>query len=196
MTAIANLLVSSVKDLTESKRSGYGDWAELAGYRRLFYAYYPALCEKANSIVSCRYQAEEIVSDVFIKIWMNREELCIKSSIKAYLYRAVRNQSIDHLRRLSRRKVRQEKMPISTDATNDSPEDQLLFCELDEYVQATIRALPPRGQHIFRLSREEGLKYQEIADLLGISIKTVETHMRRSLIFLRSRLKGNAQVYL
>lgn len=164
------------------------DWNDAEGYKKLFYSFYPVLCEKAASIVSCQQKAEEIVSDVFIKIWLNRDQLTIKSSLPAYLHMAVRNQSIDYLRRWAKRRMINGELPPDSDSGYSSPEEYLIFSETNQEVQDAIEALPPRGRHIFKLSRDEGLKYQEIADKLNISIKTVETHMRRSLIFLRLRL--------
>lgn len=186
MTATTELLASTNSYSAIAMRSDGID------YRQLFRNYYSVLCEKAYRMVGCRQKAEEIVSDVFIKIWKNREELNIKSSIKAYLFMAVRNRSIDYLRHLSRRKIMlAELCPADHESSHyPSPEECLLYRELEQQIQTAISALPPRGQHIFRLSREEGLKYQQIADQLGISIKTVETHMRRSLIFLRARLQS------
>ena len=70
-----------------------------------------------------------------------------------------------------------------------SPEERIFYEETRGIIQEAINALPPQGKYIFRLSREKGLKYKEIAEMLNISIKTVETHMRRSLIFLRHEVK-------
>ncbi|MCB0630847.1 MAG: RNA polymerase sigma-70 factor [Saprospiraceae bacterium] len=164
------------------------DWSDNEMYQKLFYTFYPILCEKATSIVNCQQKAEEIVSDVFIKIWLNRDQLTIKSSLPAYLHMAVRNQSIDYLRRWTKRRTINNELPPDSDSGYSSPEDHLIYQETNREVIDAIESLPPRGRHIFKLSRDEGLKYQEIADQLNISIKTVETHMRRSLIFLRMRL--------
>lgn len=189
MTATAKFSL----DRSKSKsKAGFNfrnaDWNDNEMYQKLFYTFYPILCEKATSIVNCQQKAEEIVSDVFIKIWLNRDQLTIKSSLPAYLHMAVRNQSIDYLRRWTKRRTINNELPPDSDSGYSSPEDYLIYQETNREVIDAIEALPPRGRHIFKLSRDEGLKYQEIADQLNISIKTVETHMRRSLIFLRMRL--------
>jgi len=189
MTATAKLTFNRSSTGKKELESRINDWNDDDVYKKLFYTFYPILCEKATSIVSCQQKAEEIVSDVFIKIWLNRDQLTIKSSLPAYLHMAVRNQSIDYLRRWAKRRTISGELPSDSDSGYSSPEDKLIYSEVSQEVQQAIEALPPRGRHIFKLSRNEGLKYQEIADQLDISIKTVETHMRRSLIFLRMRLR-------
>jgi RNA polymerase sigma-70 factor (family 1) len=159
-------------------------------FETLFHRFYPLLCERVYHMVGCAHRSEEIVSDVFIKIWRNRKHISISSNPKSYLYTAVRNQSIDYLRKQAKRREATHELEKKKDPpTHQSPEEEILYEEFSGHVQAAIDALPPKGQHIFRLSREEGLKYREIAQQLNISIKTVETHMRRSLIALRQALE-------
>lgn len=73
--------------------------------------------------------------------------------------------------------------------TGSTPEEKLIYKEGAQTIAQIINALPPKGKYIFQLSRDKGMKYHEIADFLNISIKTVETHMRRALIFIRAQLK-------
>ena len=155
----------------------------------LFSRYYDVLCIQVKGIISCEHRAEEIVSDVFVKMWKNRDRITISSSLKAYLYTAVKNQAIDYLRKQEkRRKVNGTQNP-NVPSNYISPEERIFYEETRGIIQEAIDALPPQGKYIFRLSREKGLKYKEIAEMLNISIKTVETHMRRSLIFLRHEVK-------
>jgi RNA polymerase sigma-70 factor (ECF subfamily) len=154
----------------------------------LFRQYYKPLCRQACHIVSCTYRSEEIVSDVLLKLWNNRRQLAINTSLNAYLFAAVRNQAIDYLRHQARHRRLVANIDTAMESGDGSPEDAIIFSEVNRMVERAIDALPPRGRHIFRLSRDRGLKYKEIAELLNISIKTVETHMRRSLIFLRDEL--------
>ncbi len=157
-------------------------------FEQLYQRYYPLLCQRVQSMIGCAYKSEEIVSDVFIKIWNNRRDLTISSSLKAYLYTAVRNQTIDYIRKQNRHRAIDGEVRVSLPSDYTSPEEALIFEEVRQAVEAAIDSLPPQGRHIFRLSRDHGLKYREIADKLNISIKTVETHMRRSLIALRRQL--------
>ncbi|MEN0003542.1 MAG: RNA polymerase sigma-70 factor [Bacteroidota bacterium] len=157
-------------------------------FEQLYQRYYTLLCRQVHRLVYDESIAEEIVSNVFIKIWRNRAKLRVDKKVKAYLKTAVRNQAIDHLRKQVKSR------PFNGEITQDyrssyaQPDELMIGQEMRAKVEAAIQSLPTQGQHIFRLSREEGMKYREIASSLNISIKTVETHMRRSLIHLRQKI--------
>jgi len=159
-----------------------------AVFEQLFQRYYHLLCYKVYPLVQCEYSSEEIVSDVFIKIWRNRAQLSINTKLKYYLNTAVRNQAIDYLRKQNRERNFKGEIDRDYESSYVSPHERVVGEELSKKVEAAIESLPPQGKHIFRLSRDKGMKYREIAELLNISIKTVETHMRRSLIHLRNRI--------
>lgn len=161
---------------------------DFKAFETLFKRYEPYLHRYVQQMVDCEYQSEEIVSDVFMKIWRNRKELTITTSVKAYLRMCVRNLSIDHLRRQNRLRHAQAQLPLADDQLEDSPEATFIYTEMSNYLEEAITQLPPKGRYIFQLSRNKGMKYREIASELQISIKTVETHMRRSLIHLRGAL--------
>lgn len=161
---------------------------DFKAFEILFKRYEPYLHRYVQKMVACEYHSEEIVSDVFVKIWKNRKELTITTSVKAYLRMCVRNLSIDHLRRQTRLRNAQSQLPCTDNQTEDSPEATFIHTEMSNFLEQAIKQLPPKGRYIFQLSRNEGKKYREIASELEISIKTVETHMRRSLIHLRGAL--------
>ncbi|MEM6320441.1 MAG: RNA polymerase sigma-70 factor [Bacteroidota bacterium] len=158
---------------------------DYGAFEELFHRYYQALCLQVNSRVGYLQATEEIVSDVFTKIWRNRANISITTKVKYYLYTAVRNQSIDYLRKQT--KQRNYKHEINRDYPSNfaSPEELIIGEELRIKIEAAIEQLPPKAKHIFRKSRDEGKKYREIAEELNISIRTVETHIRRALIALR-----------
>ncbi|MEM6843311.1 MAG: RNA polymerase sigma-70 factor [Bacteroidota bacterium] len=155
-------------------------------FEKLFKATYGNLLRYAISLTSDKEEAENVVSEVFYKLWKNRSELTINTSVKSYLYSAVRNQALDGLRKA--RGTREAMAHFSSVPSNQtpSPEDYLIGQELEERIQRTINQLPEQRRLIFRLNRIEGLKYREIAQRLNISIKTVETQMSRSLKALRN----------
>jgi len=135
-----------------------------------------------------REDAEEIVQDVFVKFWDKCPELAPDSSIKSYLYRSVHNTCLNHIKH---RKVKDaykqhviHHMELSFELSWEQKDPEKLRSE----IMMEINALPPRCSEIFKLSRLEGLKYQEIADHMGISVKTVEVQMGKALRVLREKL--------
>lgn len=155
-------------------------------FEKLFRKYYENLRRFIWGYVKSEAVAEELIQEVFLKIWKNREHLKINRSVSAYLFRSARNMSIDYVRHANvEQSWADEKQAL--DQLNDRPSidkqlnDKLI---LDE-VKKAIQALPERRREIFILSRYEGLSYKEIADLLDISVSTVETQISRSLKKLR-----------
>lgn len=161
-------------------------------FQTLFHKYYATLCQQAYMLTQSSDIAEEIVSDVFLKIWRNRETLQIKISILAYLMKATRNASIDYLRQKTRQRAYNH--DIEGDFTSDyaSPTDMMIGDETLTIIEKAIEALPPQCKLIFRMSRDAEMTYTEIATKLNLSIKTIETHMGRSLKFLRESLRQQA----
>lgn len=161
-------------------------------FRELFTHHYRALCNYAMRVVVTREIAEEVVSDVFVKLWKNREQIEVHTSFQAYIYRAVRNQALDYLKLRVHRQYERESLDSvqwnMTHADHFSPAEEMSFNEFYNYVEGCINDLPRQCQLIFRLSREEGLRYRDIAERLAISIKTVETQMSRALKVLRERV--------
>jgi len=173
---------------------------DIAAFETLYKKYYIFLCLIAEHIVRNPSDAEEIVTDVFVKIWNIREKINITSSIKAYLVKAVHNTSINFL---ERNKISNK----LTDSLNNSdykflawdsdyPLGQLYEKEIMNILEHGISALPDACQQIFILSRNENMKYIEIADKLGISINTVKTQMKIALARLRETLKDYMMILL
>jgi RNA polymerase sigma-70 factor, ECF subfamily len=160
----------------------------------LFKKYYGGLCTYAQRYVGSREISEEVVADVFIKLWKNRDMIDVHTSYDAYLYRSVRNQALDYLKSRMH-SVSEREQPID-DCTaayslpDESPEERLLSSELSEKIDAAVERLPKQCRIIYRLSRDERLKYHEIADRMGLSIKTIETQMGRAFKSLRRELGG------
>ncbi|GAB2764136.1 RNA polymerase sigma-70 factor [Rhabdobacter roseus] len=161
-------------------------------FRELFTRHYRPLCTYAMRVVAIREIAEEVVADVFVKLWKNREQIEVHTSFKAYMYRAVRNQALDYLKLRSHRLRERDSLDTvqwsTTHADHFTPLEECSFNEFYDRVEGCISDLPRQCQVIFRLSREEGLRYREIAERLNISVKTVETQMGRALKVLRERV--------
>ncbi len=135
-----------------------------------------------------RADAEEIVQDVFVKFWEKCSSLSPDSSIKSYLYRSVHNSCLNAIKH---EKVKDGYKQHVIQFLESSYQDDVEFNDPDvirNRIHGEIDKLPPRCSEIFKLSRFEGLKYQEIADHLGISVKTVEVQMGKALKVLRESL--------
>ncbi|MDR2886479.1 MAG: RNA polymerase sigma-70 factor [Bacteroidales bacterium] len=159
-------------------------------FELLFRTHYPALCSFANKYLFCTEESQDVVQDVFIKLWENRCDITPGEPLKAWLYKAVANSSISRLRH---RKVRNRYDEILklvyVENSCITPHDTLLEHELSEHLSQALNRIPPQSRRIFSLSRTEGLKYGEIAEILKISVKTVEGHMSKALAILRTELK-------
>jgi RNA polymerase sigma-70 factor (ECF subfamily) len=155
-------------------------------FKRLFETYCQALIYFAWRYVKSTQIAENIVQDVFLKIWLNRTKLNPALKIRSYLYKAVKNQAMQHLRKA---KFENRKENIQTlDSSTKSPEDRLDEEEIAISVQRAISELPPKSRLIFTMSKYSNLTYSEIAEIQNISVKTVEAHIGRALKLLRKRL--------
>lgn len=145
----------------------------------------------AARYVRSQAAGEEIVQDLFLKLWVGRDQLPEVDSAKAYLYRAARNAALNHLRR-----ERMERQWAESSAREESTfvapaPDGAEEEELAAAVRAAIDALPKRCRLIFTMSRDDHLTYAEIAETLGLSLKTVETQMGRALKALRTALASH-----
>ncbi len=181
-------------NLNNSQTSVEAEWtAEIMksnadAFEKLFNFYCQPLLNFSRRYVLDKQIAENIVQDIFVKIWTNRSALDPGKSIKSYLFTSVKNESLKHLRHLDVEQRGAEK--LITSAFNDnSPDINLNTAELEELVEKAIKELPEKCREIFAMSRFDNLKYSEIALILNISVKTVETQMGRALKKLRDRLK-------
>ncbi len=169
----------------------------LQGFRRLFDNYYKMLCNIATGYLNDKHAAEEVVDDVFYKLWELRISLDIHTSIKAYLIRAVRNKCLNCLEQnkldryffndLLYNETNRENI---SEANYDTPLSDLVTNDLEDAVNKAIESLPNECREIFRLSRFENLKYEEIARQRNISVNTVKTQMKIALQKLRQALAG------
>jgi RNA polymerase sigma-70 factor (ECF subfamily) len=130
-----------------------------------------------------------VVQYLFVKIWEKRKTLTIESSLRHYLFRSVRNLCLNLIQHEKVKKIHAGKLQEALMAESDSG-NYYISPEMISQIEEGIAALPEKRREIFRLSREENLKYREIAEKLGISIKTVEVQMGLALKFLRGKIKA------
>lgn len=182
----------------QSAETDHAEFARLSrgepsGFVALFRRYYDALCTFAESFVASADDAEEVVSDVFVRIWEGRERLGVRVSVKSYLYAATRNGALNHLRRRNAeermigRASLEDELPGMSVPRDDGPSG-VHARDLERAIDEAIGRLPPRRREIFLLHRHHGLTYAEIAATLDVSPKTVENHMGLALKDLRESL--------
>lgn len=167
-----------------------------ASFEKLFRDHFTALCFFARKYLGDMDSSKEIVHSVFIRLWENRAEFAWDKPAKSYLFTAVYNRSMNF--------IRDNKKFISQDAAENllEPEqghafsDNMEVSELENRIQHALQQLPEKCREVFELNRFEGKKYQEIADMLGISVKTVETQMSKALKILKEELKDYLYVFL
>lgn len=172
----------SEPDLLARLRQG-----DSGAFDQLFREHYAALVAHAARLLHERATAEDLVQEVMLELWRRRAALTRDESLRAYLYRATRNRALNHLRhqRVERRLAPYAAAPAAQEPAAPA---QLAEAEIDAAVRAAVASLPARCREVFELSRGEGLRYAEIAQVLGISVKTVEAQMGKALRVLRDRL--------
>jgi len=151
-------------------------------YKQLFQLYHHRLFQFAHSITHSKETAEEIVSDVFLKIWMKRKSLIKIQNKHLYLYICTKNHAINRLIKDKKNKLFSlDECVVEIRSIYFDPEQLMITAEMVRRVQHAIDQLPPKCQMIFKLVKEDGLKYREVAELLSISLKTVENQMTIAL---------------
>lgn len=154
----------------------------------IFRDYYKPLVQYGNTILKDADETEDIVQQVFVSVWEKRTQLDIHTSIRALLYKAVHNACLNRIKHYKVRAAHAEEWKATQSVAADAS-DHLQAAELNDKIQAAIELLPEQCRKIFRMSRFEQLKYQEIADRLGLSVKTVENQMGKALKVVRASLQ-------
>ena len=153
----------------------------------LFEAHYANMCKMANRIVSDTQLAEDIVQEIFLKLYENSSALEKADSLPAYLKRMATNRAIDHYRKQSR--VKKVDLDQQFDLNTQESTDQDLHAqETKSAIKVAIDSLPEQCRIVFLLKRKEGFTNQEVATHLGISVKTVENQMTKALKRLKTSL--------
>ena len=171
-------------ELVARLRAGDAD-----AFDTIFRRWYPAIVRAAQKIVRDEAVAEELAQEIFLGLWRRRESIDLQGTPQSYLFQSVRNRALNHLRHSAVQRRGAEVIPLH------APEPPAADANADvhDLAEAYARAreeLPPRCREVFDLSRERGLRYAEIAELLGISVKAVEANMGRALKHFRLKLKA------
>ena len=192
----AQTLISLEKDSVNTEkelllRVAGGD--EIA-FRSLYDTYHPLLVTYIFRITRSIGETEEIVHDVFLKIWMARESLAEIENVKAYLFVVSRNHAFNAIKRRLREMLQRNKWIQDTNLLHESDEGQ--DDEVNTLIDKAIDQLPPQQKKVFLLSRYEKLTYQEIAAHMGISRETVKTYLKHATISISKYIKENIEIAL
>ena len=164
--------------------------------REVYEVYAERVYQLAFRFLKDTARSEEIVQDVFMKLWLNRESLDEQGNIWLYLYVIAKRLCLNKLREISKSTVLFEQLMRRIERAGNQADEQLLADELNQQAQQLIARLPKQQRMIFKLSREEGLSHNEIAQKLGLSPNTVKNHMVQALKTLKSTLQQSGYTYL
>lgn len=168
-------------------------------FESLFRSEYKGLCFFAQMYVKDSEAAREIVQDAFLGLWEKRETIDTSRNIRSYLTTGIRNKCLNYLRdnkKFHTNLLEIENLPANDEQPDSINSDHLTEQELHTSIQTAISELPEKCREVFLLSRNENLKYREISEKLGISVKTVEAQMSKALQYLRTRLAGYLKVMI
>lgn len=176
--------IISEMDLLEHLRE-----SDSAAFTHLFHVYYKDLVLFAGHLIKDVAVCEDIVQSIFIKLWYDRSELSITTSLKAYLLKSTRNACLDHIRHSAVKQEYGQFISFHSSMSDDSTEQYMLYSELQAQYQRALGRLTQMQRECFVLSRMEGLKYVEISERLGIAVRTVELRVSEALRLLKIYLK-------
>lgn len=165
-------------------------------FGELFQLFYDEACRYIIRIIRDQDTAEEIVQATFVNLWEKRELIKPDVSFKSYLFRSSYNNALNYLKHQKVVATYVSRKQDNIDVAKKSYVSHQPDFELQKRIDDALEALPPQCQRVFRLSREDGMKYHEIADELGISKKTVEVHMGKALRILREHLGDYLTIFM
>jgi RNA polymerase sigma-70 factor (family 1) len=180
-------------NIKENKRLFFKRIAEgdKEAFEAFFAFYYQKLIQFSCIFVNSEQEAEDVVAEVLTNLLAQRERVFKLDHFEAYLYSSVKNKSLTHIRKQNRMDHFSPDMNQSMQAssTTSSPHEQLIEQELSALIQEVISKLPPKRQMVFQLIREENFSYRQVAELMNISERTVEVHLKLAVATLRGQIK-------
>jgi RNA polymerase sigma-70 factor (ECF subfamily) len=162
---------------------------DISAFSTIFSSYYRDLVFFASRYTRDHENAEEIVQDTFVKIWENHKFIEIDVSLKSYLLKAVQNKCIDMIRHNKIKNAHNRHVLENSLQNNYETDNYVLFSELQEQLGIALNNLPEELSYAFTMSRNKGLKYDEIAKSLNVSVRTIEVRIGKALHILRYQLK-------
>lgn len=160
--------------------------------KELFELYADRLYAIIYNYTKSGFIAEELTQEVFIRIWNYRRKLNVVDNASAYLHRMVFNSINTYLKKAANESRLIERAQLWSTATDQSTQETIAANEMQTIISAAVDRLPPQKKTIYRMSKDEGLGHQEIADRLGLSPNTVKNHLAEAVRLMREYLKGHA----
>ena len=158
----------------------------IKNFEVLFKEHYTELCNFALKYTKNEEDAEEVVQDVFYKIWEKRSFINIKTSIKSYLYISVRNKCLQNINHKKIIRIHQNHIESQGNPKTINPDENIIYEESIDIFNEALNTLPDRWRERGKRSRFEGLRYKEIAEELAVSVKTVEANISKALKTFRN----------
>jgi RNA polymerase sigma-70 factor (ECF subfamily) len=164
---------------------------DYTAFEKIFKAHYRPLCSYSNRLVISPQLAEEIVDDVFFNLWENRKKIHITSSFQSYLVVAIRNRSLDCIRKSKGEKRYVLEHAERVQCKQSIAHEVMVYEELCHHIDIAVKNLPEQCRVVYQMSRDQELSYREIARTLNISIKTVDTQIGRALKYIRKAIASH-----
>lgn len=187
-------IIKDKKEAADRRRVQRIREGDKGAFEQLFFEYFHDLCAYALQITSSNEQAKDIVQEVFYNLWKRRKDWTVHTSLKAYLFRSVHNEALNHIdyRQYRREAKEQFKEHLKNSIANRTKSLRKVDSQLLKKIWDVVRDLPKRRRSVFTLHRKHGLSYKEIAQVLEISRKTVENHMGLALKDIRDKIRVDA----
>lgn len=162
---------------------------DTTAFRAIFNEYSKKLYPFVFSMTKSRYASEDIIQEVFIKIWVNRETIDSQNSFNSFIYTIARNLTYNYLRNVANSEYLKQEMWKNISVLNSQTENLLQLREYENILSTILKKLPAQKKKIFVLSKKQGKSNQEIAELLEISPKTVKNHLWKTLQLIKTQLQ-------
>lgn len=163
-------------------------------FKIIYESYQSQVLTFANKYLKSRQLAEEVMQEVFLKLWNLKEKLVTINDLESYILTITRNRAFDALRKLKRENRFVQPIEISDDVRENLTEEKILLDDTRQVLERGIDLLPPQQKLVYQLCHQRGLKYDEVAEQLGISPQTVHRHMKLALSSLRSYVASNTDL--
>jgi RNA polymerase sigma-70 factor (family 1) len=174
----------SETDIVQQIKAG-----DIRSFEQLFHAYCEELVRYATTILKDADEAQDVVQHLFVTLWTKRDTLQVNSSLKSYLYRSVYNSSLNRIKQVTTQQKHEDYLGCVAHSYGSAASAVLESKEVQSAIDTAIAALPDQCRLIFTMSRFEGKKYQQIADELQLSVKTIENQMGKALKHMREQLQ-------